>query len=525
MAAAEKVENLHKPKEPETFKEAMESPDYEKWQEAMKSEIRSLKDNQTWDLVELPKGRKALPCKWVFKLKMNPDGSVERYKARMVIKGYSQIPGVDYDRTFSPVVRLSTVRSLLAAATRENLKLTQFDVTTAFLNGEVKEELYMKQPEGYRDGTKRVCKLKRSLYGLKQAPRCWNHCIAEFLLKTGFKQSEADPCLFVRTKGQSKVAIALYVDDGLVAHNSTTAGDEFLKELKARFKITTKPASYFLGMEINVQKVSISLCQKSYIKKILEKYGMSQCKSAPSPMIKDNDAGADENMKSNFPYRQAVGALAYLSVGTRPDISYAVGVASRHLEVPTKDDVMLVKRIFRYLKRTQDKGLIFTKKSTPQLVCYSDADHGGDQSTGRSTSGVVCLFSGAAISWRSQKQTTVSISSTEADVIAASEAAQEILWLNQLFNDLTKTEKPVLNIDNKSAVFLAHNPKYEYHKRTKHIKIKHFFVRECVSNEEFSVKQVPGEVQLADLFTKPLFGPRLKELSSRMGLKNLTKNS
>lgn len=528
MAAAEEVENLHKLKEPQSFKEAMESPDKLKWQEAMQNEITSLKENHTWDLVNLPKRRKALPCRWVYKIKFNPDGSVDRYKARMVIKGYSQIPGVDYDRTFSPVARLTTVRSLLAVAAKENLKVTQFDVTTAFLNGELEDEIYMKQPEGYEDGTKRVCKLKRSLYGLKQAPRCWNICIAEFLLKSGFKQSEADPCLFVRNKNQLKVAVALYVDDGLIAHNTTAAGEEFLNELKSRFKITFKPASYFLGMEIIVrQDNSIFLCQKAYTKKILQKYGMSECKPAPSPVIKNNEIGKDEdsNTKSVFPYRQAVGALSYLSVGTRPDITYAVGVASRNLSAPTKEDVLLIKRIFRYLKGTLEQGLTFTNKSPPRMVCFSDADHGGDQTTGKSTSGIVCIFSGAAISWRSQKQPTVSLSSMEAEIIAASESAQEILWLNRLLDDLLKTEKPILNLDNESAVYLAHNPKYEYHKRTKHIKLKHFFIRECVSNGDFIVEQVASEDQLADMLTKPLYGPRLKVLSSRIGLKNLSQNS
>lgn len=386
----------------------------------------------------------------------------------------------------------------------------------------------MKQPDGYQDGTKRVCKLKRSLYGLKQAPRCWNTCIADFLKKTDFQQSEADPCLYIRVNGQNKVLIGLYVDDGLVAYNTTKAGDEFIKELKARFKITTKPASYFLGLEINVHKdQTITLCQKAYTKKVLEKYGMSNCKSAPTPIIKESDeTGKKENVNMHFPYRQAVGALAYLSAGTRPDISYAVGVASRNLGAPTNKDVMLVKRIFRFLKGTQNNGLTYTKQLPSYLVCYSDSDHAGDQTTGRSTSGMVCLFSGAAISWRSQKQTTVSISSTEAEVIAASEAVQEIIWLNRLLGNLYKnTEKPVLNLDNESAIKLAKNPQYEYHKRTKHIKLKHFFVRECVCNGDLNIQHVPSELQLADMLTKPLFGPRLQVLSSRMGLKNLCTNS
>lgn len=161
----------------------------------MNSEMNSLKENQTWDHVNLPKGRKSLPCRWVYKVKMHPDGTVDKYKARLVVKGYSQREGLDYDKTFSPVARLSTIRAIVAIAAKENLQLCQFDVSTAFLNGTVKEDIYMKQPEGFEDDSKRVCKLKRSLYGLKQAPLCWNTCIAEFLIDSKCTQSESDPCL------------------------------------------------------------------------------------------------------------------------------------------------------------------------------------------------------------------------------------------------------------------------------------------------------------------------------------------
>lgn len=521
LAAVAEVQNL--PKDPVTYKQALESSHKEQWIKAMLSEINSLNENKTWDLVNLPDGRKALPCKWVFRLKTNPDGSIDKFKARLVIKGYSQQKGIDYDKTFSPVARLSTIRAIIAIAAQENLNLRQFDVATAFLNGSVEEEIFMKQPEGFQDGTKQVCKLNRSLYGLKQAPRCWNSCIAEFLKTTGFQQSEADPCLYIRIRGKSKVLIGLYVDDGLMASNTPTAGDEFIKELKTRFKITTRPAFYFLGMEIKAEKGKITLCQQAYIKKILEKYGMTNCKPTPTPIIKESINDTEPDVDVDFPYRQTVGALTYLAVGTRPDIAYAVSVASRNLEKPSMKDIMLVKRIFRYLKGTIDKGLVYkqSNESLQKLLCYSDSDLAGDQATGRSTTGMVCLFSGAAISWKSQRQTVVSISSTEAEIIAASETAQEMLWLNSLMKGLVDLKKPILYLDNESAIKLSHNPKYEYHKRTKHIKLKNLFVRECVINGELEVKQVPSVRQLADMLTKPLFGPRLEVLSGQIGLKRI----
>lgn len=524
LAAADEVNKLG---EPTSYKEALSSPDKDKWLDAMLSEISSLNENETWELVKLPKGRKALPSKWVYKIKMNPDGTVERYKARLVIKGFSQTPGVDYDKTFSPVARLNTIRALLATSVKQNLRLLQFDVTTAFLNGKVEEQIFMKQPEGYNDGTDRVCLLKRSLYGLKQAPRCWNICINDFLLQSGFKQSEADPCLYTRVRGTKKVHIALYVDDGLVASNNIEAEAEFISELNKRLKIRTSPATYFLGMEICKVDNKITLCQTSYTKKLLQKFNMGNCKSAPTPIIKENMGGGEEQgtqADPTFPYRQAVGALTYLSVGSRPDIAYALSVASRNLEKPTAKDVLLVKRIFRYLKGTTDKGLIYerTENDQPKLTCFSDADLAGDQLTGRSTTGMVCLLAGAAISWRSQRQGIVSLSSTEAETVAASETAQEILWLSSLLKSLQNLEKPILYLDNESAIKLSHNPKYEYHRRTKHIKLKHLFVRECVTNGELEVKQVPSERQLADMLTKPLFGPRLEILSGQIGLKRIS---
>lgn len=518
LAATEEFNNY---REPSTYREALESTDKEKWLGAMLSEINSLHENQTWDIVPLPKNRKALPCKWVFKVKTNPDGSVERYKARLVVKGFSQKPGVDYDKTFSPVVRLTTVRTLLAVAVKEKLSLCQFDVSTAFLNGNVEEEIYMKQPDGYSDGTNRVCRLKRSLYGLKQAPRCWNTSIHEFLVSSNFTQSTSDPCLYIRENGKSKVLIALYVDDGLVASTTEDDGKKFIKELQNRFKIVTKPASYFLGMEIErSDNGNITLSQKAYTKKVLEKYKMSECKPIKTPITKEaakiENASDEKESSLIFPYRQAVGSLAYLMVGTRPDINFAVSCASRNFDNPSRADILAVKRILRYLKGTMNKSLVFGSSNNAhnKLICYSDADF----SAAHSTSGILCLYYGP-ISWRSNKQKTIALSSTEAELVAASETAREIIWLQQMLEEITKTEKPpLLYIDNESTIKLAYNPPYEQHSRTKHIQRRYLYVRECVAAGILEVKQVTTEDQLADCFTKPLYAPRLEKLTKALGL-------
>jgi hypothetical protein len=227
-----------------------------------------------------------------------------------------------------------------------------------------------------------------------------------------------------------------------------------------------------------------------------------------------------EKCEDEFPYRQAVGALMYLMTGTRPDIAYAVGHASRVLENPSKADWIKVKRIFRYLAGTVTHGIVYRAGyKVGNLESYSDADHGGDQTTGRSTTGVVCIYGGGSISWLSQRQTSVAISSTEAEVVAASEGAREMVWLKRLFNEIVGIrEVPTLQIDNEAATRLAENP--ELHRRTKHIAIRHFYVRECVTESEIKVKRVDTEAQIADILTKPLPGPRHRVLCKEMGLRS-----
>ncbi|KAL0852111.1 hypothetical protein ABMA28_000351 [Loxostege sticticalis] len=481
---------------PETFKEAIQRDDSVECQKAMANEMKSLADNKVWKLCELPLNRKALPCKWVYRIKRNPDGTIDIYKARLVDKGFRQRKGIDYEQTFSPVARMATIRALLSVSAKENLYLTQFDVPTAFLNGKLQEEIYMNQPDGYNDGTSRVCLLQRSLYGLKQAPRCWNSCFEEILLENGFVQCAADSCLFTKKVGDKKILITLYVDDGLVATTDKDLAEQFLEDLRSSLKITSKPASYYLGLEIaRREDGSILIKQESYTKKILERFGMSQCNPVSTPIEKGSTGlNSEEGWASErFPYREAVGALAYLMTGTRPDIAYAVGIVSRKLENPTKADWLQVKRIFRYLKGTTSLGIEYKQSFTSsKVIGYSDADHGGCADTGRSTTGVVTCFCGGAISWLSKRQQSVSISTTEAEIVAASEDARELVWLQRIFRQLTDVEEvPILL----------------FHKRTKHIRIRHFFVRETVQEGLVDVKKTSSMDQLADIFTKAVPKP------------------
>jgi hypothetical protein len=382
----------------------------------------------------------------------------------------------------------------------------------------------MQQPEGFDDGSGRVCRLKRSLYGLKQAPRCWNNRFKDFIFKLDFKQSEADPCVFIRCRQNEKTIVALHVDDGLIASTSSDEADRFMNELKAEFKIVSKEATYFLGLQIErLQEGSIRVSQEGYTKKILEKFQMSNCRPTSTPASKETGKenpvkNKDDSKGDQFSYRSAVGALLYLSTGSRPDIAYAVGIASRNLDNPSPEDFVKVKRIFRYLSGTANKGLVYRPEFKSGIIeSYSDADHGGDLESGRSTTGVVCLYAGGAISWLSQKQTSVAISTTEAEIVAASEGAREIVWIKRLLNSMTAIDHiPELQVDNEAAIKLSKNP--ELHRRTKHIRIRHFYVREQVIEGLLEIKKVSTEFQLADVFTKALHKPRFQLLIKELGL-------
>lgn len=507
--------------EPESYEEAIQSRESIHWKEAMNREMNSLNENQTWELCELPTGAKLLPCKWVYKVKMNSDGSINKYKARLVAKGYNQRFGIDYNQTFSPVAKMPTIRSLLSIAANEKLHLVQFDVSTAFLYGKLDEVIYIKQPDGYNDNTNKVCKLLRSLYGLKQAPRCWNECFGKFLINQGFTVSDADPCLYIRNQDGKLLIIALYVDDGLVAATDTKDLDQFTEQLKSRFKVVVRPATYFLGLEITTHSnYNITISQSAYSQKLLKRFRFEDCKPVSTPMLKGTDlTQCNKNGIGTFPYRQAVGALLYLMTGTRPDIAYSVSYLSRSLENPTQEDITRVKRVFRYIAGTIHKSITYKSEySGKALQCYSDADFGGCNLTGRSTSGVVIMYSGGIISWLSQRQATVATSTTEAEIIASTEAVKEIIWLKRLFESLhiKLTEVPVLQVDNSAAVKLAQNP--EFHRRTKHIDIKNLFVREKVIDGTIKVLQISTEHQLADIMTKPVNRIQINKICLKIGL-------
>lgn len=490
---------------PRTYEEAITSNDSDRWMEAMATEIDSLKRNGTWNLVEPPNSQKVIDNKWVFKIKTKANGNVDCYKARLVARGFTQEYGIDYQETFSPVVKFSSIRTILSIAAKEDLILKQFDVKTAFLYGDLQEDVFMKQPVGFEDGSGRVCKLVKSLYGLKQASRCWNKKFTTFINKFNFVACSADPCVFVCGKDGVRIILAIYVDDGLIAASTEASINPLIDFLREELEIKLFNAEYFLGLELKkLDSRSILLHQTSYAKRILDRFNMSECSGVATPVDSNQilDDSPDSEI-STFPYREAVGSLMYLAVATRPDISFAVGVVSRFLEKPTYAHVTAVKRILKYIKATYNYGIRFDPTESIELLGYSDADYAGDRQTRRSTSAYVFLFGGNVISWSSERQKCVALSTTESEYMAASNAIKELLWLQNLLMELIGADvKTTFLMDNQSAIRLIKNP--EFHKRTKHIDVRYHFIREKFEEGRFNLDFVPSEEQVADVLTKGL---------------------
>ena len=511
--------------DPISIEEALESKLSHHWKEAADSEYKSLMDNETWDLVELPSGRKPIGCKWVFKTKQDCNGKVERYKARLVAKGYSQKHGVDYDETFSPVVRYSSIRALLAFAVKNRMLIHQMDVVTAFLNGTLEEEIYMEQPPGYiKEGKERlVCKLKKSLYGLKQSSRCWNTVFKSHMESINFSQCSAEPCIFVKREGEDLSIIAVYVDDLIVITSTPELMKNIKEDLAARFRMKDLgKLHHCLGMTIDYDEEEgcLWMHQRQYISSLLEKYGLSQAKVSPTPadtnvkLVKEDGSNPVDPIK----YQSMVGSLLYAAVATRPDIAQAVGAVSKYNSYPTESHLTAVKRIFRYLKGTIDLSLKFDRSASQTLMGFTDADWAGDRDDRHSTTGNLFMMSGGAVSWLSRKQPVVALSTTEAEYIALSLATQEATWLKRLLSDITTSPSgPVtINEDNQGTIAVAKNP--VSHARTKHIDIKYHYVREALQDGTIDLVYCPTENMIADIFTKPLSRNRFEILRTEMGL-------
>lgn len=506
--------------EPSTYEEAMKSSDRDNWLIAMKDEIDSLERNDTWVLMEKPKSQKIVDSKWVYKVKRNTDDSIDRFRARVVARGFTQEYGVDYLETFSPVVRFASVRVILAIAAKLKLTLKQFDVKTAFLYGDLQEDIYVKQPSGFDDGSGRVFKLKKSLYGLKQSSKCWNDKFTKFIEKFGFTACKSDACVFISNKDGNFIILAIYVDDGLIAGSNQKVIDSVIEHLRDAFEVKAMPVECFLGFEIHRKEDgSIFINQAAYARKIQRKFEMEECNALAIPCDPNQILGKfEEAEQSTYPYRQLIGSLMYLSVGTRPDISFAVGYVSRYMERPTRVHVEAAKRILRYIKGTEQFGILYEGSGDGQLLGFSDSDYAGCVTTRKSTSGFTFLLDNGIVSWCSERQKSVSLSTMEAEYIAAASAIKELIWLKRLLNELLPDQFGNVEffMDNASAENFVKNAQCS--KRSKHIDVCYHFIRDEYNKKVFNLEHIPSQEMVADILTKPLARKRFEYLRSLMGV-------
>lgn len=504
--------------EPQNYQEAAENPE---WQKAMAAELKALEDNRTWDIMLPPVGKKIVGCRWVYKVKYKASGEVEKYKARLVAKGFTQVEGEDFNETFAPVAKMTTVRCLLSVAVAKGWELHQMDVSNAFLHGDLEEEVYMQVPDGYNVPKKgMVCRLRKSLYGLKQASRNWYSKLSQSLIDYGFQESHADHSLFTYSKGDQFMAVLVYVDDLVIAGNNSFTCNEFKQYLKRCFHMKDLGSlKYFLGLELARGATGLFICQRKYTLDILNECKMLDCKPSSFPMEQNQKLALDTGqLFSNPPrYRRLVGRLIYLTI-TRPEITYSVHILSQFMQAPRQAHWDAAMHVLRYLKSSPGQGIILPKDNDLQLVGYCDSDWASCPLTRRSTTGYLMKLGSAPISWKTKKQTTVSKSSSEAEYRAMNQAVSEIIWLRSLLSSLQiQYDCPtVLHCDNQAAIHIAANP--VFHERTKHIETDCHFIRIHLQRGVISTAYVHTKKQQADIFTKALASRQFQDLMVKLGV-------
>ncbi|EOY19734.1 Copia-like retrotransposable element, putative [Theobroma cacao] len=506
--------------EPTSFSEVVQ---VDGWQKAMENEVNMIKKNNTWDLVPRPANQKVIGVRWVYRTKLNTDGSVNKLKARLVVKGYAQIQGIGYLETSAPVARLDTIRLLVALVAKEKWKLWHLDVKSAFLNGLLEEDIFIEQPKGFIEPgmENRICKLKKALYGLKQAPRAWYARVDNYLCNKGFHMSESKPTLYVCCSSAGKqVIVSIYVDDILVTSLNTELLLKFKKEMMEEFKMTNLGLiTYFLGLEFVQAEKFIILHQQKYATELLKKFKMQNCKAISTPIaanvkfsLSNNEELADATL-----YRRLIGSLLYLS-SSGPDIMFSTSLLSRFMHQPTVTHLSAAKRILRYIKGSINFGIKFGREQSHHLQGFLDSDWAGSLDDSKSTTGFVFSFGSGVFSWASKKQEVVAQSSAEAEYISTAAATNHSLWLRKILSCLgfSQNDPNVLWMDNQSAIAMSKNP--VQHGRTKHIQVKFHMIRDAVKNKEIDVQYCSSQDQVVYIMTKGLPTNRFQTLRSLLGV-------
>ncbi|GJS78511.1 putative ribonuclease H-like domain-containing protein [Tanacetum coccineum] len=506
--------------EPKKISEALED---ESWVDAMQEELLQFKIQKVWILVDLPNGKRAIGTKWVYRNKKDERGVVVRNKARLVALGYRQEEGIDYDEVFAPVARIEAIRIFLAFASYMGFIVYQMDVKSAFLYGTIDEEVYVSQPLGFVDPKypKKVYKVVKALYGLHQAPRAWYATLSTFLLKNGYRRGTIDKTLFIKKDKKDIMLVQVYVDDIIFSSTKKSWCDEFEALMKSRFQMSSMgELTFFLGLQVKQKEDGIFISQDKYVVEILKKFDFASVKTASTPietqkpLVKDEEA-ADVDVHL---YRSMIGSLMYLTA-SRPDIMFAVCACSRFQVTPKTSHLHAVKRIFRYLKGKPKLGLWYPRVSSFDLEAYSDSDYAGANLDRKSTTGGCQFLGRRLISWQCKKQTIVATSTTEAEYVAAANCCGQVLWIqNQMLDYGFNFMNTKIYIDNESTICIVKNP--VFHSKTKHIAIRHHFIRDAYEKKLIQVLKIHTDDNVADLLTKAFDVSRFNFLIVNIGMLN-----
>ncbi|GJQ99365.1 retrovirus-related pol polyprotein from transposon TNT 1-94 [Tanacetum coccineum] len=500
---------------PKNIKEAMAD---HSWIESMQDELNQFERLQVWELVPRPEGKNIIALKWLWKNKCDAENIVVRNKTRLVAKGYKQEEGIDFEESFAPVARLEAVRMFIAYAAHKNITIFQMDVKTAFLNGPLKEEVYVSQPEGFIDPEfpDHVYRLKKALYGLKQAPRAWYDKLSSFLIEHGFTKGIIDPTLFTRRHGEDILLVQVYVDDIIFGSTNPDFSKRFANLMKNNFEMSMMgELKFFLGLQVHQSPRGIFISQSQYAIELLKKHGLDECVSMSTPMATERlDADLQGTPTDQTTYRRMIGGLMYLTA-SRPDIAFATFICAQYQARPTVKHLKEVKRIFWYLRQSYNMGLWYPKDSGFELIAYSDADHAGCKDDCKSTSGGLQFLGGKLMSWSSKKQDCTTMSTTEVEYVSLSACCAQVIWMRtQLLDYGYKYNRIPMYCDSKSAIAISCNPVQHY--KTKHIDIRYHFIKVHVEKGTVEIYFVGTEYQLANLFTKALPKERFEYLVHRI---------
>jgi transposase InsO family protein len=522
--------------DPTSYQEAINRPDGHMWVGALRDEALSLKKACTYTLVPRPLDRNVIGCKIVWKIKLGPNGEIIKYKARIVAKGYAQKYGVDYEDTYAPVVRYSSLRMIFSLSAHYDWEIHHMDVKSAYLNGDLEEEIYMEQPEGIpREEGKEdwVCLLHKALYGLKQAGRTWHAKIDSTFKARGFTPLQSDMCVYIKRTENLIIIIALYVDDIVLVSSNLTELNTLKADLSASYDMEDLgEVKYLLGIEIsrNRQARTITITQSAYIKGVIQKHlaHSDVTDTVSTPMSTDAryvKALGDHQANSRIikEYQSAVGSIMFAMLCTRPDIAYSVAVLSKYAHNPTPAHQEGIIRVLQYLRDTPQLGITYTGEPSitdePQLLGYCDADWAADRDERKSITGYAFMLCGGAISWQSKKQTTVALSTVEAEYMAVATAAKEALWWRAQLSGLgfDTSQATTLHSDSKGCISLSKNP--EHHSNTKHIDLRYHFIRDhVITKKTIHLQYINTTAMTADVLTKALSRDRHQTAVQLLGM-------